>query len=116
MLQKFCATCLALLCFIFSYAQSPDSTKKGVDTSAKTTPPTSPLSTPGMTGPLTINPEPLKLHSVIGDVYVSGVVSGLMQWQNNVFPGDRRFHVDLSNGQVFVQKVDGLIQFFVQVG
>ena len=88
------------------------------DTTQPAPPPvTSPLSTPGMAGPLTINPTPEKFHSgLFGDVYVSGVVSGMWQLQNNTFPGDRSSQVDLSNGQVFLQKVDGILQFFVQAG
>src|SRR5207302_5472609 len=38
------------------------------------------------------------------------------QWQDSVFPGDHKTEVDLTNGQVFIQKTDGPIQFFVQAG
>ncbi len=76
-----------------------------------------PLSMPAMTGPLTANPNPTKFNlGPLGDVYVTGVVSGLVQWQDAIFPGDREFQWDLTNGQVFVQKNTGLIQFFVQAG
>lgn len=76
-----------------------------------------PVLMPGMAGPLTANPEPLKLKTgVIGDIYVSGVVSGFYQLQNNVFPGDKKSQSDISNSQVFVQKTDGVIQYFVQFG
>jgi hypothetical protein len=110
MLRKF-LTCAAIVLASFSSVFSQDSTKKTMD------PPTSPLSTPGMTGPLTINPEPLKFHSKgLGDIYVSGAVSGIMQGQTNTYPGDRDFQLDLSNAQVFVQKVDGIFQFFLQAG
>jgi len=81
------------------------------------TPPTSPLTVPGITGPLAYNPTPAKFDAgPVGDVYVSGVASALGQWQNSVFPGDRRLTADVSNGQVFVQKIDGLVQFFAQAG
>jgi hypothetical protein len=39
MLQKLSATCTALLCFIMSFSQGTDSTKKTADTTAKTPPP-----------------------------------------------------------------------------
>lgn len=66
---------------------------------------------------MTINPEPLKFHQgFLKDIYVSGVVSGLFQAQNNVSPGDRKVQTDVSNAQVFIQKVDGIFQFFLQVG
>ncbi|MDQ2719632.1 MAG: porin [Bacteroidota bacterium] len=109
MLRKIFLGTVLFFGFISTYAQT--------DTSKQASPPTSPLSTPGMTGPLAINPEPLKFHSkALGDIYVSGAVSGLAQWQSNVSPGDKAFQADMSNGQVFIQKVDGIIQFFVQAG
>jgi len=52
----------------------------------------------------------------LGNVYVTGVLSGIALWQNNVFPGDEDARADVSNGQVFVQKVDGPIQFFLEGG
>jgi len=84
------------------------------DTAKVKVPPplTSPLSMPGMAGPLTINPEPLKT----GSIYISGVASGLAQFQNAVSPGDKPLQSDVSNAQVFIQKIDGVFQFFLQVG
>jgi hypothetical protein len=90
-------------CTVQSFGQKTTDTTANV--SAATT-------LPGMSGPLTLNPEPLKF----GDIYVSGVVSGLMQFQNNVSRGDKPLQADLSNGQIFIQKNSGLIQFFVEVG
>lgn len=79
--------------------------------------PSAPVLYPGMTGPLGFNPNPTKLNAgPLGDVYVTGVVSGLAQWQDSVFPGDHKTQADLSNGQVFIQKADGPFQFFVQAG
>jgi len=82
-----------------------------IDTTAKSTPATI-LPMPGMAGPLTLNPVPLSLSGI----YLSGVVSGLVQFQNNVARGDKPLQADLSNGQLFIQKNSGLIQFFVEVG
>ena len=77
----------------------------------------SPMTTPGMAGPLQANPRPFGYSlGHFGTVYVTGVISGIGQWQNNKFPGDHTFQADLSNGQVFIQKVDGVLQFFVQAG
>lgn len=114
---------LLVLCInvMFAKAQKTDTTQKP-PASMTPMPPAamaspSPMVTPGMAGPLTANPEPLKFKSgFLGDVYVSGAVSGLLQWQNHVFPGDKNFLVDQANAQVFIQKVDGPIQFFVQAG
>ncbi len=52
----------------------------------------------------------------LGKTYVTGAVSGLVFWQDNAAPGDRSVQWDVDSGQVFVQKIDGLIQYFVQVG
>ncbi len=104
----------------FVYVQAQDSTKTAVTATkvdSVAPAPTSPLSTPGMTGPLTINPEPLKLKSGwLGDIYVSGAVSAFGQLQNNSALGDHKFQVDLPNAQAFIQKVDGWFQYFIQVG
>lgn len=99
--------CLFAITLSFAFAQT--TTK---DTVKPAPAPVSPLSTPGMAGPLTINPEPLK----VGSIYISGVASGLAQFQNSVYPGDKPAQSDVSNGQVFIQKVDGVFQFFLQVG
>jgi hypothetical protein len=85
---------------------------------APAAPPTSPVSTPAMEGPLTVNvtPESFMLPSGMGKVYVSGAVTGLYFSETNRIPGDRGSQVDLSNAQVFIQKVDGDFQFFLQAG
>lgn len=76
-----------------------------------------PMVVPGMAGPLQANPTPFGYNlGSIGSVYVNGVVSIIGQWQNNKFPDDRKFQADLSNAQIFVQKVDGVLQFFIQAG
>ncbi len=81
------------------------------------TPSAAPALYPGMTGPLGFHPDPTKLNAgPLGDVYVTGIVSGIAQWQDSIFPGDRKTQADLSNGQVFIQKADGPLQFFVQAG
>jgi len=83
-------------------------------------PPMSPVSTPAMAGPLSANVAPLSLDlGPLGNkIYVTGAVTGLGFLQNDAtrFRGDNSSGLDLSNGQIFVQKVDGLIQFYVQAG
>jgi hypothetical protein len=79
--------------------------------------PPSPPSWPAMAGPLAVNPNPLSYEAgPLGKVWITGAVTGLAQWQNSVFPGDRSGLVDLSSAQVFFNKTDGLVQFFVQLG
>lgn len=83
--------------------------EKIVDTTSKST---LTLSFPGMSGPLTLNPVPIKF----GSIYLSGVVSGLMQFQNNTAKSDRPLQADISYGQVFIQKNSGVIQFYIEAG
>ncbi|MGH7114772.1 MAG: outer membrane beta-barrel protein [Stellaceae bacterium] len=79
--------------------------------------PTSPLIAPAITGPLAIQlPPPKYSLGPLGNIYVDGIASGLGQWQNNPFPGNRSWEPDLSNGQLFVQKTDGIFQFYAQAG
>jgi Putative beta-barrel porin-2, OmpL-like. bbp2 len=83
--------------------------------------PTSPLIAPSITGPLAIKQPSTKFDlGPLTDVYLNGIGSGLFQWQNNVvpniLPGNRATLADLSNGQIFLQKTDGLVQFYVQAG
>lgn len=75
------------------------------------------LAFPGMAGPLAANPNPTAVDAgPFGTIYITGVVSALGLHQNHAFPGDDRSRLDLSNGQLFVQKSDGPIQFAVQAG
>src|ERR1700758_846682 len=75
------------------------------------------MTTPAMTGPLAANPNPFSYDAgPLGPVYVTGAVSGLGLWQNNKFPDQQHSQASLSNGQVFLQKTEGLFQYYVQVG
>nr|ABU51084.1 BpiB01 [uncultured bacterium Bio1] len=83
-----------------------------------------PVPMPAMSGPLTNNPAPFSLDAVpgiedvLGKVYVSGIVTGMVMGQTNAheFPGDRDGYVDLTNGMVVLQKTDGWFQWYVQAG
>ncbi len=75
------------------------------------------LATPAMEGPLKANANPIKLDAgPLGDIYITGALSGIAMAQDNAVPGDHDSLVDVSNARVFIQKTDGLIQFFVQGG
>jgi Putative beta-barrel porin-2, OmpL-like. bbp2 len=71
-----------------------------------------------MEGPLTVNvtPASFNLPGGLGKVYVSGAVTALAFTESPVNAGDKDATLDLSNAQVFVQKVDGDWQFFLQAG
>lgn len=80
------------------------------------------LSTPAMSASLAANPSPISFDAgPLGTIYVSGVASGFADGQSNTysaepFYSDRDFRWDISNGQIIVQKTDGLVQFYVQAG
>jgi hypothetical protein len=75
------------------------------------------MTTPAMNGPLAANPNPTSFDAgPFGPVYMTGAISGLGLWQNNVSPGDQHSLASLSNGQFFFQKPEGLLQYFVEVG
>jgi hypothetical protein len=76
------------------------------------------LPTPSMSGPLASNATPISFDSGFGNIYVGGAVSGLATFQTNhsESPGDHETFVDFTNAQVFIQKTDGWLQFYVQAG
>jgi len=50
------------------------------------------------------------------DFDVNGVVSGIGLFQNHAVPGDPYNRLDFSNAEAIIQKADGVIQYYVQVG
>ena len=82
-------------------------------------PPASPISMPAMAGSTIVaNSKPMKVNAgPLGDVYVTGALSVMGMYESNFnAPDEHRFMADATNGQVFVQKVDGPIQFFLEGG
>ena len=76
-----------------------------------------PVPYPGMNGPLAANPKPETVDAgPLGNVAVTGVLSGIAQTEDHPFPGEDKSVADLTNGQVFVQKTSGVFQFFIQAG
>ena len=75
-----------------------------------------PSPTPAMTGPvqaaapITFNAGPF------GQLDLTGAVSGMALFQAHPVPGDTSPQADLSNGQIFIQKPEGLWQFYLQLG
>jgi Putative beta-barrel porin-2, OmpL-like. bbp2 len=75
------------------------------------------LTAPSMAGPLTANPDPAKFDAgPIGNLFVTGALTGLLRWQSNPVQTDRSGRADISNAQVFIQKTDGVLRFFVETG
>ncbi len=84
---------------------------------AKATQPTAPTLLPALAGPLSANSEPFAVDAgPQGKVYVTGIVSGFAQFQDHAATGDSKSLSDVSNAQVFINKSDGLFQFFLQAG
>lgn len=79
--------------------------------------PTSPVSTPSMEGPLAVNlkPESFDIPD-FGKIYVSGALTGIAFADTPTFFGEKGAIADVSNAQIFVQKVDGAFQFFLDAG
>jgi hypothetical protein len=76
-----------------------------------------PLPTPSMSGLLALSTVPPSANlGPLGTWYVDGAFSGLGLVQSAAAQGDRTAIGDLGNAQLFVQKIDGLIRFYVQVG
>jgi hypothetical protein len=92
--------------------------------------PVPPLSSPGMTGPLQMaSPNEINIPKYVPfltglpapvanllDFDVNGVVSGLGLFQNRAVVGDPYNRIDVSNAMAIIQKADGMIQYYLQVG
>jgi len=117
-IKKICVPATAFCWALFAVAVASSSAQEAQPPAAEEKPaaPTA-MTTPAMTGPLSANPNPMSFDAgPLGPVYLTGAVSGLGLWQNNISPGDQHSLGSLSNGQFFFQKTDGLLQYFVQVG
>ena len=76
-----------------------------------------PLAQPSMGATLSGDSTPFKVPAgPLGNVYFSGVVSGLGMVQTDHSDFDRSALADISNGQVFVQTTTGPVQFFLDAG
>ena len=70
-----------------------------------------------MEGPLAVNLKP-ECFDVpdFGKIYVSGAVTAIALADTPYPSSEKGAYADLSNAQVFVQKVDGAFQFFLDAG
>lgn len=82
---------------------------------ADATPP-APLSTFVLTGPLVWMPPANFDAGPLGQLSVNGIVTGYSVFQNNYVPGDDNAQATLSNGEIFIQKATGNVQYYVQAG
>ena len=75
-----------------------------------------PLSTFVLTGPLTWVPPAVFDAGPFGKLSVNGIVTGFALGQNNPVTGDDTKQATLSNGEIFIQKADGKLQYYIQAG
>lgn len=75
-----------------------------------------PLASPGMTGPLTLQPPKYFQAGPLGKLALNGIHSGFVVGQDHPVAQDQAARADISNAQVFLQKVTGTVQFYLQVG
>ncbi|MGB8259743.1 MAG: outer membrane beta-barrel protein [Terracidiphilus sp.] len=75
-----------------------------------------PLSTFVLTGPLQWLPPAVFDAGPFGKLSANGIVTGYALGQNNHLPGDDTQQATLSNGEIFIQKADGKVQYYIQAG
>ena len=124
-LQKSVISCAALACAVLSLGfiparaqdQGPPPATDSNPAAAAPATPAPPALLPAMAGPLAANPKPASYDlGPIGKIYITGAVSGFGQSQDHTTPSDHNSQWDVSNAQIFVNKPDGLVQFFIQAG
>ncbi|MBS0589562.1 MAG: porin [Proteobacteria bacterium] len=76
------------------------------------------LPTPSMNATLAGNPNPLSIDlGPFGKTWVGGAVSLLaFEQSHSLSSPDKDGRIDIGNAQVFLQKTDGVLQYFVQLG
>jgi hypothetical protein len=119
-LQLVAGASLATAIFAGAQAPAPDAAQAPATPPAATTAAPAaapaPLSTFVLSGPLQWLPPATFDAGPMGTLSVNGIVTGFSQFQNNSVPGDDKAQATLSNGQIFIQKADGKVQYFVQAG
>ena len=104
---------LAMTTALLAGAQTPATPPA---TAPAPAPAPAPLSTFVLTGPLQWQPPATFDAGPLGKLSVNGIVTGFSQFQNNHVPGDDSAQATLSNGQIFIQKADGKVQYYIQAG
>lgn len=75
-----------------------------------------PLSTFVLTGPLQWLPPATFDAGPLGKLSVNGILTGYSAFQNSSVTGDDTAQATLSNGQIFIQRAEGKIQYFIEAG
>jgi hypothetical protein len=106
------------LCAGTAFAQAPAAPASPAAAAAAPAPPAPPSLAPSMTAPLAGNgsPNSYDLGPLGSKVYITGTISGLAYTQSNHITGDQSSQADLSNAQVNINKVDGVVQYYINAG
>ncbi len=76
-----------------------------------------PLGAPSFTPPLSPDATPPTLDAgPLGKLSFGGAITGMGMYQSNHVPGDHQWQADFTNAQAWVEKTDGTLQFFAEVG
>jgi hypothetical protein len=113
-LQTVAGTAMAFA--VMASAQTPATPAPAPAPAAAPADAPTPLSTFVLTGPLQWLPPAVFDAGPLGKLSVNGIVTGFSQFQNNHVPGDDSAQATLSNGQIFIQKADGKVQYYIQAG
>jgi hypothetical protein len=97
-------------------AQAPGAQAPAATPAAAAEQPPAPLSTFVLTGPLQWLPPATFDAGPLGKLSVNGIVTGYSVFQNNYVTGDDSAQATLSNGQIFIQRAEGKVQYYIQAG
>jgi hypothetical protein len=111
LLQSMAGAAMAIA--LMSGAQTPATPPA---TAPAPAPAPAPLSTFVLTGPLQWLAPATFDAGPLGKLSVNGIVTGFSVFQNNSVPEDDNAQATLSNGQIFIQKADGKLQYYIQAG
>jgi hypothetical protein len=118
-LQSTFGAAMAMAVAASAQAPASSSSTPAPAASQPSTPPAdapAPLSTFVLTGPLQWLPPATFDAGPLGKLSVNGIVTGYSVFQNNSVQGDDKAQATLSNGQIFIQKADGKLQYYIQAG
>ena len=109
------ALAMALMASAQTPAPAPETPPAAAPAAAAPAAP-APLSTFVLTGPLTWLPPAIFDAGPFGKLSVNGIITGYALGQNNAVTGDDSKQATLSNGEIFIQKADGKVQYYIQAG
>jgi hypothetical protein len=115
-LQAITAAFMAAAVMASAQTPAPASAPAAAQAPADPAPAATPLSTFVLTGPLQWQPPATFDAGPLGKLSVNGIITGFSQFQNNSVTGDDKAQATLTNGEIFIQKADGKLQYYVQAG